>query len=376
MCISQIDAALENANCQYPNSYPTWNKNLEGVECGCLPGTAWNRDNSACIDSKQAALEGMDCSQFPGAIPNYDTNGNLGCACPDGLPWIQDLNRCANQQDVAMASMDCSQYPGAIPNYDTSGNLGCACPEGLPWNQDLNRCANQQDVAMASMDCSQYPGSVPGWDYQNNTATCNCPIGAEWNQYQGRCISEQELAMANMDCSHLPRSAPTWSIIYNRAECVCQEPYTSHPMTGECVDFAAQFEPPSPPGGGWEPDPRYSEEEWENQPEPINNCGRLYTVQELKRFKDWYIGLAQAWKKTSLSAYGYLFFAPNVGLGRYLDSPRYARNVEIWQEKVSCYDRCSSSIPMRNGKANGGAKQFQDCATTCRHMEYDNSCND
>ncbi|MBI9092729.1 MAG: hypothetical protein JEZ12_26230 [Desulfobacterium sp.] len=190
-CISQIDAALANANCLYPNSYPVWNPDQKQVVCDCVPGTVWNNNRSACIDSRQAALDNLDCSQYPGTIPNYDNQGNLRCACPDGVPWIRNLNRCANQQELAISSLDCSRFPGTEPVWDSQkGQAVCACKQGLVLNTAGNGCIAQQQNTMANADCSQYPGTIPVWDYKNNKPACNCPEGTQWDKTQYRCVNK------------------------------------------------------------------------------------------------------------------------------------------------------------------------------------------
>ncbi len=127
------------------------------------------------------------------------------------------------------------------------------------------------------------------------------------------------------------------------------------------------FSPPNGPGK-----PIKTESDTIQRPSvKESKCGNLYTVQQLGKLRNWHAGLAKKWKKNSLSAYGFLFFQTNVGLSGYLKNPRYDKNVRVWQDKVRCYDKCSNAIPMKNGKTNGGAKQFQNCTKKCRQIKYD-----
>lgn len=192
---------------QWPGSEELVDLKTGESECGCINGKVWNIDKTECVSENSGLpsseeirnafrdfqLSQTNCSRWPGSQPIWDEPNNKAvCGCTGNMVWNSDNSACIDSKQAALKNLNCSQYPGTIPSYDNNGNLGCACPDGGPWIQNLNKCASQQDIAMANADCSPFPGTVPVWDVQNNRPACDCPSGTEWSQGMGKCINKQE----------------------------------------------------------------------------------------------------------------------------------------------------------------------------------------
>lgn len=89
------------------------------------------------------------CANRPGSVPILDRNNRITCICPSekGLAWNRDKTACIDYRQAAIESVDCSRWPGSIPLWNNQTNRAeCFCPQGMVWNQNRTACisARQQ----------------------------------------------------------------------------------------------------------------------------------------------------------------------------------------------------------------------------------------
>lgn len=133
------------------------------------------------------------CAAWPGSVAILDRNNRVTCICPSekGLAWNRDKTACIDYRQAAIESTDCSRWPGSIPLWNNQTNRAeCFCPQGLAWNRDRTMCIDARQAAVENTDCSRWPGSVPMWNNQTNRVECFCPKGTKWNNNRTACISD------------------------------------------------------------------------------------------------------------------------------------------------------------------------------------------
>jgi hypothetical protein len=139
---------LARADCSgWPGTEPRWNDRTNRVDCFCVQGTAWNRDHTACVDERQAAVEKADCSQWPGTEPRWnDRTNRVDCFCVQGMAWNRDHTACIDERQAALENTDCSRWPGSIPRWNNQTNrVECICPGGMARSRDNTRCISCAD---------------------------------------------------------------------------------------------------------------------------------------------------------------------------------------------------------------------------------------
>jgi hypothetical protein len=135
------------------------------------------------------------CRGWLGSVPILDRNNQVTCICPSekGLAWNKDKTACIDYRQAAVENTDCSRWPGSIPMWNNQTNrVECFCPQGLAWNRDRTMCIDARQAAVENTDCSRWPGSVPQWNSQTNRVECFCPQGMIWNRDRTACISVQQ----------------------------------------------------------------------------------------------------------------------------------------------------------------------------------------
>jgi predicted nucleic acid-binding Zn-ribbon protein len=190
-CITQQEAdeeqkriAMASINCSklYDGSINSWNEISKKVECVCLgPVLVWNKNKTACITQKEAALENLDCSRWPGSMPGYQ-NGKASCICKPGLVPNKAGNACITEIEAAYENANCQN--GMVPVLTTDQSVICQCPPNKWWVEEIHHC-----VTFYEWDryCKQnYPGSEPGDEWQ----ACKCPANTNRNPITHECVPD------------------------------------------------------------------------------------------------------------------------------------------------------------------------------------------
>ena len=223
---------------KYPGAQGLWNQEENKFGCGCPRPATWNRDKTACVVSKTAAME--ECRRrYPGTSPRWnEKTQRWDCHCPDGLTWDKIAKKCINQKELAQANCR-KKYPGSVARYSKEhGEYRCFCPEGMDWNKQGNACISAKVKYQAICD-EKYPGSTAVWNQQKGAFFCTCANGRRWNRDKTECLMSQ--AEANAACTRqIANTVAKFNPKQDTYDCLCAGDRIWQPKHKRCSQSKAE----------------------------------------------------------------------------------------------------------------------------------------